>query len=110
MIDKSRILPIEHIEAKPHSGKPRIAGRGITVAFLSRFIGDPEWTVERICQDYDLTPGQVYAAWSYYYDNKDEIERSLAEGEERVERNSKPTSDLPGYDEFMARYQVEKES
>lgn len=76
---KARILPIEHIEAKPGSGKPRVRGAGVTVELLHWFIHDPEWPVERICQEYGLTPGQVYAAWSYYEDHKAEIDQQIAE-------------------------------
>lgn len=102
MTDKPITLPIEHLEVEPDSGKPRIAGRRITVEFLSTFIDDPDWPVEKICREYDLSPAQVYAAWSYYYDHKEEIDRALAEKEARIEKIAKPTSELPGYDEFMS--------
>jgi uncharacterized protein (DUF433 family) len=80
------IIPITHIERKPGSDKYRIAGKGVTVEFLAQFINDPAWPVERICQNYDLTPGEVYAAWSFYSDHRAEIDRRVTEGEERVER------------------------
>lgn len=100
----TRILPIAHLEKDPHSGKPRVAGSGITVAFLSTLMDDPEWPVEQICQEFDLTPAQVYAAWSYYSDHQEEIDRSMREADERIEKIARPTSDLPGYDEFMAKF------
>ena len=92
MTDESKILYIDHIEVKPGSDKPRIKGHGITVAFLSTFMDDPEWTVQRICEGYNLTPAQVYAAWSYYSDHKDEIDRAIEEGERRVEESARPTN------------------
>jgi uncharacterized protein (DUF433 family) len=73
------IVPINYIERKPNSDKYRIVGKGVTVDFLSLFINDPEWPVERICENYNLTPAEVYAAWSFYYDHKAEIDRRLAE-------------------------------
>jgi uncharacterized protein (DUF433 family) len=75
--------PCEHIRIK-ENGKPVVAGRGIMVQFLSHFIDDPNWSVQRICEEYGLTPAQVYAAWSYYYDHKDEIDRQIAEDHEAL--------------------------
>ncbi len=72
------IIPINYIERKPNSDKYRIVGKGVTVEFLSRFIGDPEWPVERICQHYGLTPAEVYAAWAFYYDHREEIDTRVA--------------------------------
>ena len=63
-----------HIERKPNSEYHCIIGKGVTVEFLSRLIDDPEWPVERICANYSLTPAEVYAAWSFYYDHKEEID------------------------------------
>lgn len=104
MADRPRILPIGHLEADPETGKPRIAGLKVKVALLAMFIDDPEWPMELICRNFDLTPAQVYAAWSYYSDHQEEIDRSMREADERIEKIARPTSDLPGYDEFMAKF------
>lgn len=56
-------------------GKPRIAGRRITVAMIAQWHLEEGQSVERICQELPLTPPQVHAATAYYYDHKDEIER-----------------------------------
>jgi uncharacterized protein (DUF433 family) len=77
----STIIPINHIERKPGSKKYRIVGKGITVEFLVHFLGDTEWPVERICDEYGLTPAEVFAAWAFYYDHQAEIDRHIAEGE-----------------------------
>lgn len=69
-------------------GTPKVGG--ITVAFLSRFIDDPEWPVERIISEYRLTPAQIYVAWSYYYDHQDEIEESIRESTKLMEEVGKP--------------------
>ena len=79
------IIPINHIERKPDSDHYRVVGKGVTVEFLSRLIGDPEWPMERICENYNLTPAEVYAAWSFYYDHKEEIDRRIAESSARFD-------------------------
>jgi len=77
-----QVLPIEHIVYHPQKKKPVIAGTVLSVAFLSGFLNKPEWTAERIAQNYELTPAQVYAAWAYYYDHQAEIDAQLeTEGE-----------------------------
>jgi uncharacterized protein (DUF433 family) len=75
------VVPINHIVRKPGSGKYRIAGKGVTVEFLAQFLDDPEWPVERLCQNYGLTPGEVFAAWSFYHDHRAEIERHIESSE-----------------------------
>lgn len=73
----SMIIPINYIERKPNSEYYRVAGKGITVEFLSRLLNDQEWSVERICENYGLTPAEVHAAWAFYYDHQEEIDRRL---------------------------------
>jgi uncharacterized protein (DUF433 family) len=79
------IVPINYIEKKPNSSKYRIVGKGVTVDFLSLFIDDSEWPMERICQNYSLTPSEVYAAWSFYYDHKEEIDQRLQDAAARFD-------------------------
>lgn len=73
----SIIIPINYIERKPNSEYYRIVGKGVTVEFLSRLLNDPEWSMERICENFGLTPAEVHAAWAFYYDHQDEIDRRL---------------------------------
>jgi uncharacterized protein (DUF433 family) len=66
-------------------GKPRISGTRITVAdivLMHRRLGR---AVEEIAGTYDLPLAAVYAAMSYYYDHKDEIDQSLDEEEALAE-------------------------
>jgi uncharacterized protein (DUF433 family) len=65
------------IERKPNSEYYRIVGKGVTVEFLSRLLDDSEWSVERICENYGLTPAEVHAAWAFYYDHQAEIDHRL---------------------------------
>jgi uncharacterized protein (DUF433 family) len=61
------------------SGKPRISGTRITVGdivLMHRRLGR---ALEEIAGTYDLPLASVYAAMSYYYDHKDEVDRNLDE-------------------------------
>lgn len=71
------IIPILYIERKPHSEKYRVVGKGVTVEFLACLLDDPEWPVVRICEEYNLTPAEVYAAWAFYYDHQTEIDARI---------------------------------
>jgi uncharacterized protein (DUF433 family) len=75
----SIIIPINTIERKPNSRQYRIVGKGVTVTFLATLLNKPQWTVARICEDYNLTPAEVYAAWAFYYEHQDEIDLVIAE-------------------------------
>jgi uncharacterized protein (DUF433 family) len=77
----------DYIETTPgtRGGKPRIAGTRITVAdivLMHRRLGR---ALEEIAGTYDLSLASVYAAMAYYYDHKDEIDRSLDEEESLAE-------------------------
>jgi len=66
-------------------GKPRISDTRITVAdivLMHRRLGR---ALEEIAGTYDLPLAAVYAAMSYYYDHKDEIDQSLDEEESMAE-------------------------
>lgn len=84
------MIPITHIERKPDSDYYRVVGKGVTVEFLSTLIDDPEWTVERICDNYGLTPAEVYTAWAFYYDHQVEIDARLAEATQRHNQAETP--------------------
>lgn len=61
-----------HIEITPkiRNGKPRIAGRRITVADIAIAYLRLGQSLEEIAAEYDLTLAEVYAAIAFYYDNK----------------------------------------
>ncbi len=44
-------------------------------------------TIQYIIDNYKLTPAQVYAALTYYYDHRDQIDQSLTDGVAQYERN-----------------------
>ncbi len=79
-------LLIDHIVSDPEHrrGKPRIKGTGITVQNVVEDIAaglSPEYITEQ----FDVTLGQVYAALSYYYDHKDDIDRAIVEDKAALE-------------------------
>jgi uncharacterized protein (DUF433 family) len=100
----SVIIPLNYIERKPDSAHYRIVGKGVTVEFLSRLIDDPAWTVERICENYDLTPAEVHAAWAFYYDHQDEIDARLNASAARHAEAA--AEDTPRRERVEARYRA----
>lgn len=34
--------------------------------------------MERICENYGLTPAEVHSAWAFYYDHQSEIDAHIA--------------------------------
>jgi uncharacterized protein (DUF433 family) len=58
-------------------GKPRIAGRRITIADVAIAYLRLGQTLEEVAAEYDLTLAEVYAAMSFYYDNKVAIDESI---------------------------------
>lgn len=77
----------EHIEITPGvmGGKPRIAGHRISVQNVVIWHNEMGHSVEQIAEDYNLNLADVYAALTYYYDHKEEIDRSMLEDEKFVE-------------------------
>ena len=73
----------EHIEITPGiaGGKPRIAGRRITVRDVAIWHERMGMVADEIAAGYDLTLADVYAALAYYFDHRAEIDESIREGE-----------------------------
>jgi uncharacterized protein (DUF433 family) len=73
----------EHIEITPGvaGGKPRIAGRRITVQNVAIWHERMGKSADEIATEYDLTLADVYAALTYYFDHRAEIDESIREGE-----------------------------
>ncbi len=73
----------DHIEQTPGvaGGKPRIAGRRITVRDIAVWHERLGVSADEIATEYDLTLSDVYAALAYYYDHREEIDASIREGE-----------------------------
>ncbi|MBV6402221.1 MAG: hypothetical protein CNIPEHKO_02527 [Anaerolineales bacterium] len=81
----------EHIEITPGvmGGKPRIAGHRISVQNVVIWHNEMGYSVEKIAEDYNLSLADVYAALAYYHDHKEEVDKSILEGEKFVEEMKK---------------------
>lgn len=82
-----------HIEATPGvaGGKPRIAGHRITVQDIVLWHERLGLSADEICAEYDLELADVYAALSYYFDHRSEIDQSIRDGEALVAELRKTT-------------------
>jgi uncharacterized protein (DUF433 family) len=70
------------IESTPGvmGGKPRVAGRRITVQDIATWCVRLGRSVDEVATEYDLTLADVHAALAYYFDHRSEIDRTIAEG------------------------------
>ena len=66
-------------------GKPRIAGRRISVQDIAIWHEHMGMSPDEIATDYDLTLAEIYAALAYYHDHREEIEARIREGRAVVE-------------------------
>ena len=69
----------EHIEITPgvRGGRPRIAGRRITVSDIVIMHLRVGRSVDEIAAECDLALSDVHAALAYYYDHREEIEQGI---------------------------------
>jgi uncharacterized protein (DUF433 family) len=76
-----------HIESTPDiaGGKPRIAGRRITVQNIAIWHERMGLSADEIATEYNLTLADVYAALAYYYDHRPEIDAAIRDGEAFVQ-------------------------
>ena len=74
-------------------GKARLAGRRITVQDIAIWHQHLGKSVDEICADHDLGLAEVHAALAYYFDHREEIDRSIKEGQAFIDalRQSKPS-------------------
>ncbi len=86
----------QHIEITPGvaGGKPRIAGRRITVQNIVIWHERMGLSTDEIATAYDVTLADVYAALAYYFDNRAEIDESIRADEEFVNELKKRTPSL----------------
>src|SRR5262249_11454626 len=77
----------QHIEVTPQiaGGKPRIAGHRITVQNVVVWHELMGKSVDEIAAEYDLSVADVYAALAYYFDHREEIDRTMRESQAFVE-------------------------
>ena len=77
----------QHIEITPGiaGGKPRIAGHRITVQNIVIWHERMGMSADEIATEYDLSLADVYAALTYYFDHRPEIDQAMEESEAFVE-------------------------
>ena len=84
-----------HIErtAGIAGGKPRIAGRRITIQNIAIWYQRRGKSVDEICAEHDVSLAEVHTALAYYFDHRDEIDRSIEDDDAFVEalRQSTPS-------------------
>jgi len=73
------------VEPKVLGGKPHIAGHRIAVSHIAVWIVYQGASPGSIADEFGLTLGEVYAALSYYYDHREEIDKSIAESAQQAE-------------------------
>jgi uncharacterized protein (DUF433 family) len=85
-----------HIEMTPDvvGGRPRIAGRRITVQNIAIWHEYMGLSADEIGAEYDLSLAQVYAALAYYFDHRDDIGQQIAEDEAFIEALRSQTPSL----------------
>ena len=69
------------LESNVRGGKPHLVGTRMTVADIVLMHLRLGQSLEEIAGRYDLSTSAVYAAMAYYYDHRDEIDRSIEEDE-----------------------------
>lgn len=76
----------QHIETQDDivGGKPRIVGHQITVQNIVIWYEWMKRSAEEIASEYDLTLADVYAALTYYYDHKEEMDSAIHRSQEFV--------------------------
>lgn len=68
-------------------GHPRIVGTRLKVLHIALEYERLGWTPDQICEAHPgITLSQVHAAMSYYYDHKQEIDRTIREDAEFADR------------------------
>jgi uncharacterized protein (DUF433 family) len=66
-------------------GKPHIARHRIAVSHVAVWVTHHGLTPADIADQFHLTLGEVYAALSYYYDHKAQMNRDIAASADRAE-------------------------
>jgi uncharacterized protein (DUF433 family) len=69
----------QHIVTTPDTtgGKPRIAGRRITVQQIALWHERLGMSADEIASAHELTLGDVYAALAYYHDHRSAIDEAM---------------------------------
>src|SRR5687768_15973754 len=82
-----------HIESTSGvaGGKPRIAGRRITVRDIVIWHERLGRSRDEIAAEYDLSLADIHAALTYYFDHREEIDRDIEESRAFVDALQRST-------------------
>ena len=95
-------VAVGHIEVDA-KGVARIAGSRLQVKHIAVYAQEGQ-TPEQIREAYPfLTLGEIYAALSFYYDHKAEIDAEIRRDEEEIERLRREAPESP----FVKRMKAE---
>jgi uncharacterized protein (DUF433 family) len=83
-------------------GRPRIDGRRISVQQIAEHRIHAGWTPEEIAEALNLSLAEVYAALSYYYDHREEIDQSIQQKNEWAEQIKKEQRDFAGQNDVLS--------
>ncbi len=75
-MDTPQVIAHIVIDPQKRGGRPRIDETGITVHDIALDY-NTGLTVDQIVEAFGLTPGQVHAALSYYFDHKEQIDQEI---------------------------------
>ena len=86
----------EHIEITPNicGGKPRIAGRRITVEQIAVWHDRMARNADEIATEFDIELADVHAALAYYFDHQNEIDESIRQSQDWIEEIKAKTPSL----------------
>ena len=65
-------------------GKPRIAGRRITVQNVVMWHERMGKSIDEISEEHDLDIADIHAALTYYFDHREEIDKTMRESDDLV--------------------------
>ena len=103
---------IKYIASTPgiRGGRPRIDGHRITVAdiVLAYEGAKGSWSIERIAEEFELSLSKIYAALSYYYDHREEIDRQIEEDEANADKLIEELG-IPSVKEWAAKRKSNRE-
>lgn len=93
------IVTMQHIDISPDiaGGKPRITGHRITVQNIAIWHERMGLTADEIASSHGVSLADIYAALTYYYDHRQEIDQAILADESYIaELRSRATSKLSG--------------
>jgi uncharacterized protein (DUF433 family) len=66
-------------------GRPYVAGKGISVQHIAALY-NMGWMVQDFIEAFELTPGQIHAALSYYFGHQNEIDQDIEDTTKLVQQ------------------------